>query len=147
MSTPDLIVYSLYLMSVVICVVKVGLLARVRTALFDLPPDQRRLVTILSDNNLIWCLTMALTGGVIVARVLGWGNPVVGRYAILGTLVLGSGVGLVRLGNWFLYDDGTDDRGRPASALTDQEEIARLILLLQRRERRIEAQGEKETQP
>jgi hypothetical protein len=138
----DFVVYLLYFASVVICVIKVGLLVRVRTALYVLPPAQRGLVTILADNNLGWCLVMVLTGSVIIGRVIGYGSTTATRYLILGALVLTSFAGLVRLGRWFLYaEDAGGDRGRPADALTIQQEIKRLQLLLDRESRRYDREG------
>lgn len=128
----DLLAYVLYAGAVLICVVKIGLLVRIRRAMRGLPAAQRGLVTILTDNNLVWCLTMALTATVIVLRVLGAGSPVVGRFAILGVLVGGSALGLVRLGNWFLYDDGGRHAIPPDDHLSVTEEVVRIRISLDR---------------
>jgi hypothetical protein len=134
MTTIDFATYLLYFASVIICVVKVGLLVRVRAALLDLPPGQRGLMTILADNNLGWCVTMVLAGTVIIVRVFGLGSPLSARFAILGVLVGTSVLGMVRLGQWFLYDDRGERLPLPGT-LDEAEEIVRLRLLLERRER------------
>jgi hypothetical protein len=136
----DLVAYVLYAAAVVICVVKMGLLFRLRTALLSLPADMRGVLTILTDNNLIWCLTMALTGGVIILRVLGLGDVLVGRFTIFGALVGGSFVGLIRLGNWFLYDDHAA-RVRPDGSLSAADELTRMRLALDRLTRALEEEG------
>jgi hypothetical protein len=102
----DFVVYLLYFAALIFSLLMAGLLFRVRAALFGLPRAQRRLVTILVDANLVWCLTMVLTGTTLIVRVLGYTSQPFTRYGILGALVVGSGAGLARLGHWFVWDDG-----------------------------------------
>jgi hypothetical protein len=102
----DFVVYLLYFAALIFSFLMAGLLLRVRAALFGLPRAQRRLVTILVDANLVWCLTMVLTGTTLIVRVLGYTSQPFTRFALLALLVLGSGAGLARLGHWFVWDDG-----------------------------------------
>lgn len=136
----DLVAYVLYASAVLICVIKMGLLFRLRTALLGLPADMRGVLTILTDNNLIWCLTMALTGGAIILRVLGVGTVLLARFTILGTLTAGSFVGLIRLGHWFLYDDHASAI-RPDARLSVADELTRMRLTLDRLERALAEEG------
>lgn len=137
MSNQDVLVYILFFTMVVTCIVKVGMLVRVRTGLLDIPPAERKLMTILADNNLAWCLLMVLVGTMIIARLLNLVPAIVTRFIIMFGLVLSSAVGLVRLGNWFVWDDGATTTKIPkVTALTLDQEIVRLIQLLEQERRR-----------
>jgi hypothetical protein len=143
MATVDVATYLIFLATVVVCAVKIVLLVRVRRAI----TEPRSLLGIETDNNLTWCVTIVLAGGVLVSRVVGYLPGVYsGRFGILGIMLLGATVGLWRLLVWLLFDQGA-----ARTPLTDrlglEEEITRLRLALDRYSAAVEAQDRREAAP
>jgi hypothetical protein len=116
MTTGEFVVYLLWFASLIFSLLTAGMLARVRYELTGIPRRERRLLTILTDSNLAWCATVALTGIVLIVRVLGYSSQTVTRYGILAALCGGSLAALLRLGHWFLGGDGGGDRDARARA-------------------------------
>jgi hypothetical protein len=109
MTTGEFVVYLLWFASLIFSLLTAGMLARVRYELAGIPRRERRLLTILTDSNLAWCATVALTGVVVIVRVLGYSSQEVTRYGVLVALCAGSLAALLRLGHWFLAGEGEGD--------------------------------------
>jgi len=128
MTIVDVLTYLTFAATVVLCAVKVLLLVRVRRAI----TEKHSLLGILTDNNLTWCVTIVLAGGVLISRIVGWLPGVYsGRFGILGIMAVGAAIGLWRLLVWLLFDEGAY-RAALTDRLSLEDEITRLRLALDR---------------